>query len=318
MKLQIKYVLTFLLLQFLPTFTINGQEIATIDGIKYYLDNGEATIMVQPTTLYGNITIPENVTHADTEYKVAKVAESAFKGTKINGISLPNTIMSLGYACFESCTILESVILPKSITELGASCFAYCGSLATFSFPESINTIGPYCFQGCRKLNFVNLPNSITSLGRACFYGCESLTSITLPNSITSLAGQCFQGCVALESMVLPSSINSLGEECFRNCRSLTSIMLSDKISEIGYSCFFSCASLCQVECSWTDFTSLTMDTGIFSGIFSEAILYVPKGTKEMYASTEPWSSSFKTIIEKDGEEERPEVPPLHCSIYQF
>ncbi len=80
-----------------------GQEIATIDRIKYYLENGEATIMIQDKNLSGSIVIPETISHNGTDYIVTNVDGSAFLYTKIKSIILPNSITSLGDECFYGC-----------------------------------------------------------------------------------------------------------------------------------------------------------------------------------------------------------------------
>lgn len=301
--------ISLLLLFALSFIRLSGQEIVTIDNIKYYLENGEATVMTQDQSLSGNIEIPESITYNEKWYIVSQFAESAFRDTNISKIVVPKTITSLSAFCFDGCTYLSDVVLPNSITELGANCFSYCTFLESISLPESITSLPPYCFQGCRFLISVNLPNGIKSLSMACFYGCESLVSITLPSGLTTLGDQCFRNCYGLEFIILPHVVQTLGNECFRGCRNLPSIILPENISNIGYSCFFCCPSLCQVECNWTDLSDLTFGTGIFSGIFSQAKLYVPRGTKELYASTEPWASSFSAIIEKENGGEEPKTP---------
>ncbi len=55
----------------------------------------------------------------------------------------------------------------------------------------------------------------------------------------------------------------------------------------------------------WRNFDNimyLTYDT--FAGISSNATLHVPEGTLALYQDTEPWRSSFKTILEFDAEED--------------
>ncbi len=383
----------------LACITVKGQEIATIDKIKYYLENGEATIMAQDKSLSGDIIIPENLSYNNAEYKVTSVDASAFTSTKITSITLPNSITSLGEKCFEGCRNLTSITLPNSITSLGDGCFSYCGltsitlpnsitslgekcfnncqNLTSITLPNSITSLGDGCFSGCISLSSVTLPNSITSLGNGCFSGCISLSSVTLPNSITSLGNNCFlscgltsitlpnsitslgdgcfsgcislssvtlpnsitslgdgcfDGCMSLSSVTLPNSITSLGEACFsvclsltsitlpisitslgdfcfNNCQNLTSITLPNSITSLGDCCFNNCQNLLYVDCNWTSFDGINISSkNTFHSIFSKAKLYVPKGTKELYSSTEPWKSSFNTIIEKDSEGGNSEV----------
>ncbi len=286
-----------LLLFVLSSIFAHGQKIVTIDNIKYYLENGEAAIISQDESLSGNIVIPETVSHNGTDYSITSIDGNAFSSTKISLITLPN-----------------------SITALGKSCFRNCSNLVSIKLPNNIKTLENMCFHNCSSLTSITLPNGITTLGSSCFSGCTNLTSITLPNSITTLGSSCFAGCSNLTSITLPNGITTLGDGCFYNCTSLTTITLPNSITELGDRCFENCSNLIKVDCNWTTFDgvniykyynnqyhSYTYKT--FTGIYSEARLHVPQGTREMYAAAEPWKNSFKTIIEKDaGEEEKPEA----------
>ncbi len=298
--------------------------------------------MTQDQSLSGEIVIPESITYNEKEYLVTSLTSSAFKGCeRLSSMVLPNSITTLGDKCFENCRTLksiilpnnavsvgknffygcsglESVILPNNITSLGETCFYSCRSLKKAVLPSSLTTIGTRCFQECTKLASITLPNSVISLGEACFLSCTSLESIILPNSITTLEDYCFSRCENLVSITLPSSITTLGVQCFYGCHSLASILLPKSIITVKRGCFEDCRSLLKVECNWTDLSDLTFGTGIFSGIFSQAKLYVPRGTKELYASTEPWASSFSAIIEKENGGEEPETPQCAAPSVSF
>ena len=180
------------MLSCLTTLFAVAQETATIDGIKYYLENGEATVMVQTNKFEGDLVIPETVTDNDVEYKVVRLAAEAFAGQEgITSITLPNSVIEIGERCFSSC-YLTSITLPENITELADSCFYLCYYLKSITLPESITKLGISCFENCFRLESITLPESITELGMGCFSDCNSLESITLPESITKLGDECF------------------------------------------------------------------------------------------------------------------------------
>lgn len=56
-----------------------AQETATIDGIRYYLAGGEATVMAQTEQLKGDIIIPETVNYEGAVFTVTSLSHSAFK-----------------------------------------------------------------------------------------------------------------------------------------------------------------------------------------------------------------------------------------------
>ena len=135
--------LLFAIVFALPLYS---QEIATIDGIKYFLYNGEATIMEQDNPVSGSIVIPEIVSYNNNSYVVVSIADRAFSEKSITSIKLPNSIKSIGDECFQFCQILSSVSLPDNITSLGYRCFWHCTYLQSIVLPNSITSLGKECF----------------------------------------------------------------------------------------------------------------------------------------------------------------------------
>ena len=161
-----------------------------------------------------------------------------------------------------------------------------------------INALGFGCFADCEGLKSIKLPDGITSLGESCFYFCSSLTSIDLPSGITSLGASCFSGCSSLKSIDLPSGITSLGDWCFLGCSSLKSINLPESINSLGSSCFSGCKGLASVYVYAEQLP--TMGYTVFENCDADnCILYVPKGTIDMYRQSD--FGYFKNIVELDA-----------------
>ena len=310
------------MLSCLTTLFAVAQETATIGGLKYYLLNGEATVMAAQTeTLSGDIIIPETVTYNNAKYRVVRIAESAFAQQNVTSVTLPNSVIELGERCFWNCNWLKTVTLSEGITELPDYCFDSCYRFESIIIPENVTKLGKSCFESCQELESIILPSNITELGESCFsYSnlksitipegvtelpvnlfnlCSNLTSVTLPNSITKIGDKCFIYCDNLESITLPSNITELGESCFSGCRQLKSILLPNSITVLRSLSFENCASLLSVTCQWDNLDGITAAADAFDGIFSEAKLNVPAGTTAIYQTTEPWSN-FKYIVE-DG-----------------
>lgn len=161
-------------------------------------------------------------------------------------------------------------------------------------------------------LNSVVLPNSVSELGRDCFYGCSNLESIILSNNLTALPAGCFFNCRNLTAIKLSNNVVSIGDACFGYCRSLTLIDIPKSLkslSNLWYSStgsFEGCSNLMEVICHWDNLDEIYVGNECFNGIFTEAKLYVPKGTRDMYAAKEPWNN-FKYIIEQDDVTEEAE-----------
>jgi len=214
--------------------------------------------------------------------------------------------------------------LPNSITSIGNACFYQCGSLETITLPNGITSVEASCFSGCSNLTNITLPNSVTSLKIACFRDCSSLTSITLPNGIEELEDDCFQNCSSLTSIILPNGIKELGGGCFQNCSSLTSVTLPSSVTKLGADCFYGCSSLTSIALtnSDTDFMGTSViyledrcfdnrylkklllssktppRTSSSSLEMSNITLYVPKDASNSYKEKSPWKDA-KKIIER-------------------
>lgn len=286
-----------------------AQENVTIDGINYYLYNDEATIMVQPETLSGNIVIPATVSHNGKEYEVVRIADNAFERTDITSIELPEGITALSNNCFKQCWYLTSIALKGNVTTIGNYCFSKCYKLTSLDFlPNTIISLGDNCFENCDGLTYIKMPNNVTSLGESCFFLCKNLTTVIIPNGITEIPHNCFLSS-GLTNIILPESVVKLGDNCFSDCTNLTSIRLPKSITTFGFDgyqdpgCFKNCSSLAEIICQWDNLDNISIKSGTFDGIFSEAILRVPKGTADMYRQTSPWNT-FKFIEEMDEEAE--------------
>ncbi len=299
----------------LSSFALQAQITATIGGIKYALLNGKATVLEQGDALTDDIVIPAQVSHGGVSYRVAKLAEYAFKDTKITSISLPEGIDTLSTYCFRNCRLLASVKLPESLRHLGSSCFEGCESLATLTLPQGLASLAHYCFYNCTNLISISLPESVTKLGGSNFNGCTNLQSVTLPATATEMRGEyfrncsnlisvrvpegvkelgpCFSGCYNLTFVYLPQSIIKLGEGCFSGCRNLVSIDLPKGITELPRACFNGCSNL----------TSIVLPEGIteldewcFSHCTNLSAINLPQGVTYLGRECFKMCTSFSAI----------------------
>ena len=158
------------------------------------------------------------------------------------------------------------------VNGMQSRCFSGCLSLTSVIIPETFTTIPEFSFWNCTSLERISLPNTILKIEQSAFNNCNHLTSIELPNSVQLIEFDAFYDCSALKSITIPKSVQSIGNTAFFNCKSLETV-----ISEI----------------------ERPFVTDAFYNISTDAILYVPNGTKEIYQRTEGWDE-FKEIIELD------------------
>ena len=96
----------------------------------------------------------------------------------ISEYSVPNSVTSIGYAAFASCTNLANITIPDSVTSIGYGAFASCANLASITIPNSVTSIEGRIFSSCANLASITIPNSVTSIGDGAFMQCKNLANI--------------------------------------------------------------------------------------------------------------------------------------------
>ena len=118
------------------------------------------------------------------------------------------------------------------------------------NLPEGLVSLGPGAFGFNYNLGNVKLPSTLQEIGDGCFSNCKNITTVTLPPSLTYIGNQAFHDIPGLETVV------SLIEEPF----DIEDAFLISGRKDIGY------------------FTN------------TEAVLYIPAGTKEKYKAAKGWN----------------------------
>ena len=235
------------------------------------------------------------LTSATIGNRVTSIGDNAFYLCGgLTSITIPNSVTSIGNHAFDLCTGLTSITIPNSVKSIGDYAFNLCTGLSSITIPNNVKIIGDYAFYLCTGLTSITIPNSVTSIGQGTFSHCISLPSITIPNSVTNIGKSAFYGCSILTSITIPNTVTSIGEAAFSGCYSLTSIKIPNSVSSIGNNAFQSCSSLISVTIN--NETPIKIKSSTFSNR-TNAILYVPKGTKNAYAAANYWKE-FKEIVE--------------------
>lgn len=244
---------------------------------------GEEGSTAIPTTYAGDFTIPSSV----NGYTVTKVGAYAFQG----------------------CSGITAMILPEGIKEIGDYAFANATAMTSVSLPESLEKIGTGTFK-YSGLTAVELPENSLNLGPAAFMGCSQLASVKLPSQITVLPNYLFENCYRLESIVIPNNVNTIGSSCFSNT-ALTSVLLPESLNYI-YSNAFYCSNLKTVVSPLSQLPTLSGNP--FGDFSSNATLYVPVGSKNLYSASIYWGQ-FHEIIDDDMVSMSPENIVIHFRV---
>lgn len=198
-----------------------------VDGIKYNVTSSTEPLEVEViyNNYYGSVVIPSSVSYNNNNYNVTSIAYMAFINNEyLMSITIPNSVLKIGWYAFRGCTGLTSVSLGNGVRDIEFGAFSRCESLSIITIPNSIKKIGNGIFEDCIRLKTINLPNTITSIGDNTFINCDGLISFTVPQSVKSIGRYAFFRCDSLTTITIFDSVSSIGINAFALCNSLTSI----------------------------------------------------------------------------------------------
>ena len=185
-----------------------------------------------------SVTIPESVT---------SIGRAAFMNcTGLTSLTIKGVATSIGPGAFSTCTSLTSLSLVGSFQTIGEHAFASCNSLTSLSLTCDVQKIDDYAFLTCNSLTSLSLTGDIQKIGDYAFYFCPSLKTVTLPKSLTSIGLLAFGSCTSLDSIEIPGTVTEIGGFAFSNS-GLTSVKIDEGVQSTGAHMFNSCAKLTTV-----------------------------------------------------------------------
>ena len=166
---------------FRDAFMYNRLDDETIE-IVYY--KGAKKILNIPSTLDG--------------YTVVRISGGAcYDNGLITEVTIPDTVVSIGVAAFDSCKFLEKVTMSNSVSCISENLFYDCDSLSEIVIPDSVTRIDAGAFYACDNLKELTIPDSVTYIGDKVFYGCSNLKKISVYNP----------DCIMEDSSVRPEAV---------------------------------------------------------------------------------------------------------------
>lgn len=198
---------------------------------------------------------------------VVSIADCAFEQLRITSLVIPEGVVSIGKEAFRDCWYLRSIEIPSTCTAIGYGAFNDCNRLTSLTLPDGVERIEDWAISLCSGLNEFHIPETVTYIGEYAFQNLNRLTSINIPDGVTEIGQSAFAGCSGLTSITLPAGLTSIGTNAFSRCNSIKTIYANmNEPCELG--------------------------TNVFSGVSSDCVLYVPKGTLAAYEAA-GWTSLF-------------------------
>ena len=126
--------------------------------------------------------------------------------------------MELGSSAFEG-TAIEEIVLPDRITDIKERTFCHCQSLRKISFPKFLTRILRLAFSGCKSVKEIVLPDRVMYIGPGAFCGCDSLERVVVPRGVNKIASTTFACCRKLTHaefcVELPDTVVEIANDAF-------------------------------------------------------------------------------------------------------
>lgn len=172
-------------------------------------------------------------------------------GATQNFSSFPDDITIIGYSAFKGSPI-TSISIPNGITEIGADCFANCENLKEISIPSSVTYIGGDAFENCPNLESIILPwhfgdSTVYDYSGSRFK--DYTGTLILGEGWTKIESKAFQQS-GISEIVLPSTLEEIGSFAFGYASNLEKVKIPSSVTTIGYQVFADNSNTIVIDCS--------------------------------------------------------------------
>jgi len=271
-----------------------------------------------------------NLTSVTLSEGIKQIGVGAFEDCGVEFVDVASTVSTCNYRAFMGCSSLLDVIIRKK-TPSNYSTSAFCdetlkdgklwvpdGSSESYAAHNSWKNFSRISGieVGTPLYNFVvdSVFYKVTSkeestcepIDQTAQYASYRGPLITIPQQvtyndtvykITSVGALAFANCRLVENILLPEGITDIKRYAFYNCQRLTEITLPSTTSSILAFAFRGCKRLNSVNCLATTPPSAINDKIFLDDTYANATLYVPTGTKDLYAAATAWKN-FTNIVE--------------------
>ena len=261
--------------------TYCGKEQEASKGLEFtLLDDGTYKVSGLGSCTDTEIVIPS----VYNDKPVTVIGEHAFSGYNLTGVIIPDTVTTIGWGAFESCSELISVTIPGSVTSIGYVAFGGSG-LTSVTIEKGVSHIGNDAFTGCVRLLSVTIPDSVETIAEGAFFYCLKLVEVINNSNLDIVKGNREYGDIGSyalnikkggatdivnknnylfytsenvnylldyigkdSDLTLPSDYNGqcyqIYDYAFAVRNELARIAIPDKVTSIGYAAFMGCSGV--------------------------------------------------------------------------
>ncbi|MDE6812001.1 MAG: leucine-rich repeat domain-containing protein [Muribaculaceae bacterium] len=257
-----------------------------------------------------NVNWPEEYTH---------IPDYAFYDTKLEHITIPPTVVSIGRSAFKDCKYLNEISIPASVRKIGQEAFYNCHALKNvdiesleswISIPFADGYANPIRYSRVFTLKgqpvetlYIDCKNY--SLGQYAFFNARNIVNLRI--RCNEIGEEAFAGCSGIKNLCL--DVNSVGDWAFENCKAISTIYSTTDTPPLspdnafsnysGVNLYVPYGSINNYEnarnCWWRFLDVYESDFNNLDDLFGNDII---NGINDIYSDSEPDTSYF------DGEYE--------------
>lgn len=174
------------------------------------------------------IICPPGRKRLDIPEGVISIGDGACMGSRLESVTFPSTLKSIGYSAFACCKNIGYVDIPKSVTQIKGCAFYDTKWLRRMRKQDCFVTVNGILIDAHSLRGDVVVPQGVEVIGEESFSHCTNVRSITLPDTVTAIEELAFCSCLNLQTLRLSSSVSSYNSSCVMSISNLKQIIADE------------------------------------------------------------------------------------------
>ena len=200
--------------------------------------------IVSATLPGGKWTVGDFLSHPDALRFLSVAEGSVFIGEnefgccyRLQSVTLPSTLRSIGPRAFYGCDELRQVSLPEGLLEVGEDAFYGCKGIRALHVPGSVAVVDDWAFRGLYDLKALSLGEGVSIIGVGAFAECSSLERVDFPSTLQIIDRNAFEASYGIRELRLPEGLMLVDDGAFR-CKDVTTVAVPSTLLYVGYRAF--------------------------------------------------------------------------------
>ena len=221
-------------------------------------------------------------------------------------VTLPSTVKTIDNGAFCYCLGLKEITLPEGLEEIKTDALSVSG-LTSLTVPSTVTYIGEGFVEFCKDLKEIVIAegnkNYKMENGMMCnadktmlYKVLPECTTLTIPETVTRICTGAIEY-TDLKNLVIPNTVKEIAEYAFFYNQQLKTLVIGSGVNVIKNNTFYFHNALQSIFMRSSQPVELENEAFGDEVIEDNATLYVPEGSKALYADAANWEN-FKNIKE--------------------